>query len=70
MIYNNPKIYWGVETTPKSLVGVNWPRLMGFSDGKMSVWSYNLICVCMRKSLREKNSKRLYELYEIWVEDI
>lgn len=70
LIYNNSKIYWGVETKPKNLVGVNWPRIIGFCRGTDSMWPYNLICVCMRKSLREKNSKRLYELYKIWAEDI
>ncbi len=65
MIANNPKLYWGVETKPKSLHGVNWSRLMGLGkSGLISAWPFNLIDVCMRKSLKEKNPNYLYELYK------
>ncbi len=66
MIFNNSEIYWGYETKPKNLVGLNRPRLMGFNNGKGSLDIYNSIDVCMRRSMRKENKFELEELYWIW----
>lgn len=69
IIANNPTIYWGYKTSPKGLDGVNRPLLLGFSHG-ISVFPYTLIQVLTRKSSREKDEKRLYDLYLKWCENI
>ena len=69
LIANNPTIHWGIKTSPKALDGVNRPILLGFSNG-ISVFPYTLMQVLTRKSTREKNENRLYDLYMKWCDNI
>lgn len=65
MIHNNPVIYWGYETKPKMLIGVNQPTLLGFEHGKLSLDQRNAVMVCIRRSIRKRNKMELFETYEI-----
>ena len=65
IIHNNPVIYWGYETKPKKLMGVNQPTLQGFENGKLSLDQRNAVMVCVYRSLENKNKMELYETYEI-----
>ena len=69
LIINNPSIYWGYKTSPKKLMGVNRPILLGFK-GDLSLFPYNQIQVCIRKSTREKNKFKLHDLYKIWCKNV
>lgn len=69
LISNNPSIYWGYRTSPKKLDGVNRPILLGFK-GDICAFPYTLIRVCIRKSTREKNKYRLFDLYKIWCNNV
>lgn len=69
LIYNNPKIVWGYRCKPKALDGRNQPILIGFK-GDVCVNPRRLISVCIKKSSREKNPNRLYQLYQTWCKNI
>ena len=65
LIASNPSIYWGYRTSPKKLMGVNRPILLGFR-GDINFFPYNQIQVCIRRSTREENKYELHELYKKW----
>lgn len=69
LIYNNHKIAWGYRCKPKNLDGRNQPILVGF-QGDICVNPRRLISVCIKKSSRLKEPKRLYELYNTWCKNI
>ena len=69
LIASNPSIYWGYKTSPKKLMGVNRPILLGFK-GDINFFPYNQIQVCMRRSTREENKYELQELYKIWCNNV
>lgn len=62
-------IQWGVVTKPRSLAYVNRPVLVGFKtralDPRRVV--YNLT---LKASQGQSKRSALYELYEVWAEDI
>lgn len=69
LINNHPNIYWGYRMKPKRLDGVNQPILLGFK-GDISVNYRRLVNVCLLKSSRKKDKNQLYELYNIWCENV
>ena len=69
MIHNHPQVHWGYLMKPKKLDGVNIPILLGF-EGNMCVNPRRLVSVCISKSTDKKNKYKLYEVYNIWVNNI
>lgn len=66
---NNPKVYWSYIATAKRHISYNHPVLMGFIN-KACMNPELVISMAIKRSLKEKNSKRLAELYDIWLESI
>lgn len=64
MVANNPTLYWGFITRPKSLDGVNQPYILGFGDGFNS-YPLGLIRVCLAESTEERDKNRLLNPYNI-----
>lgn len=64
IIKNIPGIYWGCLCKPKSLIGVNEPRLLGFPH-KLSAYLWGRVDACRLKSMENPNSSGLYGVYEI-----
>ena len=69
MTYNNPNIHWGYKRKPKKLDGVNEPILLGYKLD-MCVRPLTLVSVAVHKSHKVKNKKQLYDIYNVWLEDI
>ena len=69
LVVNNPTIYWGYKTSSKTLDGINRPVLLGFRYAGC-VFPYTLIQVLIRKSAKEKNGSRLFELYSKWIKNV
>ena len=69
MIHNHPQVHWGYLMKPKKLDGVNIPILLGFK-GNDCVNPRTLITVCIYKTTEKKNKYKLYEVYNIWVNNI
>ena len=69
MIHNHPQVHWGYLMKPKKLDGVNIPILLGFK-GNDCVNPRRLVSVCISKSTEKKNKYKLYEVYNIWVNNI
>jgi hypothetical protein len=65
---NNPKVDWGIIFTPKSFASVNRPVLRGFKIDSMDVIriTSNQVSALLNG---EHNSKKLYEIYNVWVTD-
>lgn len=69
-IKNYDNLTWGLITKPKSLVYVNRPVVVGFSSGvelDPRLLVYNLILNKMDGSAKKED---LYNLFEVWEEDI
>lgn len=66
---NNPTIFWGVRTKPKMLASVNRPVLMGFIND-MILDPSKAIIVNAQRSSHSPSSKRLFDLYQTWLEFI
>lgn len=66
---SNGKIYWGYFTRPKNMEGANQPVLMGFKS-KKTMEPYGIIHVCTMDSAEQKKETRLFDLYNVWREDI
>ena len=64
IIKNVPGIYWGCLSKPKSLVGVNEPRLLGFSHD-MDYYLWGSVDACRIRGMRDPDDPGLYCLYEI-----
>ena len=63
IIKNIPGIHWGCLSKPKSLLGVNEPRLLGFPH-KMSAYLWGRVDVCRLRSMRSAENGGLYKVYE------
>ena len=66
LIANNAGVHWGYKTSPKKLEGVNRPQLIFDAMDGLATFPYAMILVCIRKSSREKNENRLYDLFKTW----
>lgn len=64
-IMRNPNIVWGYFTKPKNEVSVNMPVLLGFKSN-MKLDPRRIVSVCARKSYRESNPNRLFDIYNVW----
>ena len=64
IVKNIPELHWGCLSKPKSLVGVNEPRLLGFPH-KMSYYLWNAVDICRQESLEAQNSQGIYSIYQI-----
>ncbi len=69
ILHNNASIRWGYLTRPKKLDGVNRPILVGFKYN-MSMNPITLIGVAVSKSLKSRDTHRLYGIYNVWLEYI
>lgn len=69
IIRNNPVIKWGYFTKPKSRMSVNKPVLLGF-QASQDLDPREIVLNCMRKSYENKQFDRLFNIYNIWVEEI
>ena len=69
IIRNNPEISWGYFTKPKNRISVNEPTLLGFVCDK-DLNPRVIVNTCTRRSGREKNKNRLYDIYYVWMEYI
>lgn len=66
IIRNNPeKIRWGFFTKSKKRMSVNQPTLLGFL-GDDDLNPRLIILNCTRRSSKEKNATRLYDMYNTW----
>jgi hypothetical protein len=64
---NRDGIYWDYINKPKSHFSYNRPVLLGFVND-IDLDPILITTNCIWKSVDERNSRRLYELYEIWLE--
>lgn len=60
------KIKWGYFCKPKKRISVNEPTLLGFEGGE-DLNPRLIILNCTRKSSKEANERRLYDMYNIWM---
>lgn len=69
LIKNNPeKLKWGYFTKPKNKMDVNRPVVLGFSNKHLN--PIRIVYNCTWHSVKSLNGKRLYEMYNIWMEFI
>lgn len=68
-IRNNPSVKWWYFIKPKSHISVNRPVLLGFIN-KVDLDPRRIVFTCMQKSMEEKNSNRLFNAYNTWLEYI
>lgn len=65
IVRNNPSIHWGYYVKPKNRSSVNQPVLLGFKfDKEMN--PREIVVNCIRKSDKELDPNRLYDLYHVW----
>ncbi len=65
IVRNNPSIHWGYYVKPKNRSSVNQPVLLGFKfDKEMN--PREIVVNCIRKSDKELDQNRLYDLYHVW----
>ena len=64
IVKNNPQLYWEYPRKPKKLDGVNEPNILGFGTS-LNLYLLGVLSVLVKKSHREKDKNRLYNLYEI-----
>ena len=70
MIKNSQgKIKWGYFIKPKKRVSVNEPVLLGFK-GDIDLNPRLIVMTCTRRSSRNREVKRLYDIYNTWLEYI
>jgi hypothetical protein len=69
IIKNNPAVHWGYFTKPKKRASVNKPVLVGFI-GEQDIDPREIVLNCMRKSLRNRNSSLLLNMFNIWCNEI
>lgn len=69
VLYNNPGIKWGYFTRPKNRMSVNKPVLVGFKTD-MDLDPRLVVRNCAYRSLDNKNSENLYNIYKNWLEFI
>lgn len=60
------KVDWGYFTKPKNRNSVNQPVLLGFR-ADMDLNPRLIVTNCTRRSSRELQSTRLYEMYKTWM---
>ena len=68
-LYNNPSITWGYFTKPKNRMSVNKPVLVGFK-ADMDLDPRLIVRNCAYRSINNKNSKNLYNIYINWLDFI
>lgn len=68
-LHNNPSIAWGYFTKPKNRMSVNKPVLVGFK-ADMDLDPRLVVSNCAYRSLDNKNSENLYNIYKNWLEFI
>ena len=66
---NGGKIYWGYFTKPKNRSGVNQPTLLGFNHN-LDLNPRTIVANCTRTFYKEKNTRKLYDIYYIWLKDV
>lgn len=66
---NQGKVYWGYFTKPKNRMSVNEPVVLGFK-ADVDLDPRLIVVNCTSRSSRELQPTRLYEMYQIWLEDI
>ena len=66
---NNGKIKWGFFCKPKEQISVNEPVLLGFEGGD-DLNPRLIILNCIRKSSKEKAERRLFDMYNTWMDYI
>lgn len=69
IVRNNDEISWGYFTKPKNRISVNEPTLLGFICDK-DLNPRTIVNTCTRRSGREKNKNRLYDIYHVWMDYI
>ncbi len=69
VLHNNPSIVWGYFTKPKNRMSVNKPVLVGFK-ADMDLDPRLIVRNCAYRSIDNKNSQNLYNIYTNWLDFI
>lgn len=69
IVRHNEKIKWGFFTKPKNRADVNQPVLLGFNND-IDLNPRLIVQNCTRRSAKEKQSTRLYDMYYTWMKYI
>ncbi len=67
VLRNNPSIAWGYFTKPKSRMSVNKPVLVGFK-ADMDLDPRLIVRNCAYRSIDNKNSENLFNIYTNWLD--